>query len=218
MFLVHGENTVVVQYRLLSPAEATLEVRPLIAFRDYHSLTHSNDAIDRSVVLTDGCALVSPYRGLPPLYFAHNAQSAAPTGDWYLNHEYDRERDRGLDFQEDLFNPFSATFSLFETAAVVASTEYRSAAQAGALMESELRRRVQVVASAPSGRPFVQRLVAAADQFVVKRGDLQTIIAGYHWFSDWGRDTMIALPGIALVTGRYEVARKILLGICRVCR
>src|SRR6185436_11796205 len=63
----------------------------------------------------------------------------------------------------------------------------------------------------PSGEPFVQALVRAADQFIVRRGDESTVIAGYHWFSDWGRDTMIALPGLALVTGRYDVACGILL-------
>jgi len=57
----------------------------------------------------------------------------------------------------------------------------------------------------------VQRLVRAADQFIVRRGGESTVIAGYHWFSDWGRDTMIALPGLALTTGRYDAARSILL-------
>jgi len=74
-----------------------------------------------------------------------------------------------------------------------------------------MERRMRVVAASPVAEPFVQDLVAAADQFIVKRGDLKTIIAGYHWFGDWGRDTMIALPGLTLATGRAEIAKSILL-------
>jgi len=79
------------------------------------------------------------------------------------------------------------------------------------LRSAEIRRRADVLAAAPSDDPFVQRLVQSADQFIVRRGDESTVIAGYHWFSDWGRDTMIALPGLALATGRFDAARRILL-------
>jgi predicted glycogen debranching enzyme len=68
-----------------------------------------------------------------------------------------------------------------------------------------------VLASAPTDDPFVRTLVAAADQYIVARGTQQTVIAGYHWFSDWGRDTLVALPGLTLITGRVDVARSILL-------
>ena len=63
---------------------------------------------------------------------------------------------------------------------------------------------------AASPDPLVQQLTAAADQFIVQRGELNSVIAGYHWFADWGRDTMIALPGLTLMTGRPEIARNIL--------
>lgn len=81
---------------------------------------------------------------------------------------------------------------------------------APALKDREIRRRDQVLDPAPSIQPFVKQLTAAADQFIVCRGDLHTVIAGYHWFSDWGRDTMIAVPGLTLPTGRMEIARDIL--------
>ena len=68
-----------------------------------------------------------------------------------------------------------------------------------------------ILAEAPSQEPIVRALTAAADQFIVNRGELKTIIAGYHWFADWGRDTMIALPGLTLVSGRVEIAKSILL-------
>ncbi|MEX2264165.1 MAG: amylo-alpha-1,6-glucosidase [Bryobacteraceae bacterium] len=208
VFMVHGENTTIVEYELRG--EGILEVRPLIACRDYHSTTHRNNALNPAVDVTAGRAVVTPYRSLPSLHFAHDASELDLTGHWYENFEYGAEQERGLDYREDLFNPFVARFN-GGAATIIASTERRDAAQAAELRRSEVQRRAEVVARSPSAEPLVQALVAAADQFIVKRGDLKTIIAGYHWFSDWGRDTMIAIPGLTLVTGRGEVARSILL-------
>ena len=212
VFMVHGENSTVVEYRL-SGRPAQLEVRPLIAFRDYHSLTHQNGALNAAVERAPGLATVNPYQGLPVLHFAHDAGDVQPTGHWYRNTEYDGERERGLDFQEDLFNPFVLTFS--GSGCLIASTEPRDARAACLLREAESERRLQVVAASPSDDEFVRELVTAADQFIVGRGQEKTIVAGYHWFSDWGRDTMIALPGLTLATGRTEVAKSILLAFAR---
>jgi predicted glycogen debranching enzyme len=94
--------------------------------------------------------------------------------------------------------------------AVIASTERHDSAEAPRLRAAEIARRRAIIASAPSTDVFTQTMVQAADQFLVRRGAETTVIAGYHWFSDWGRDTMIALPGLTLATGRYDVARSIL--------
>lgn len=213
VFLAHGENTTVVEYQLRGAAVCELELRPLIAFRDYHSTTHRNGALNGTVEKHPGEATVRPYDGLPPLHFAHNARELEVGGDWYENFEYIREQERGLDYREDLFQPFTLRHALRpETPAVViASTERHDAKEVDALRRRELQRRSAVRAASPSEEPLVQDLVAAADQFIVKRGHLKTIVAGYHWFSDWGRDTMIALPGLTLVPGRFDVARSILL-------
>jgi predicted glycogen debranching enzyme len=214
VFMLHGENTTVVEYEQHgSGPPCSLEIRPLIAFRDFHCTTHHNDALNRSVEINSGEATVAPYPGMPPLRFAHNASDLWVTGDWYYGFEYDFERERGLDFQEDLFNPFVARFTLGNraSATLIASTEVHSAVQAPVLRRSEIERRASIIATSPSADPFVQDLVAAADQFIVKRGDLKTIIAGYPWFSDWSRDAMIALPGLTLVTGKVDVAKSILL-------
>ncbi len=218
VFMPHGENTVVVEYEIRRSGaeplpECTLEVRPLIAFRDYHGTTRQNGWLDTNVMMEPGLASVHPYSDLPSLHFAHNAETVERTGDWYHNFEYIIEQERGLDFQEDLFNPFVARFDLSakNTATVIASTERHHASEAAALRKNEIERRENLRASAPCDEPLVEALTVAADQYIVKRGDLKTVIAGYHWFSDWGRDTMIALPGLTLVTGRPEVAKSILL-------
>jgi predicted glycogen debranching enzyme len=212
VFMVHGENKTVVEYELVNGDDVVFDLRPLIAFRDYHSLTHCNDAINRMIVETSGCVAIEPYHGMPALYLAHSGADISATGDWYFNFEYDAERQRGLDYQEDLFNPLAMTFSLQpgRRMAIIASTEPSGADSVEELRTAELRRRRALLDSSPRDVPVIARLTAAADQYVVRRGELETIIAGYHWFSDWGRDTMIALPGIALVTGRYATAKRIL--------
>jgi predicted glycogen debranching enzyme len=93
---------------------------------------------------------------------------------------------------------------------IIASTQPRLAASVDEYRQAEISRRVSIVRHAPIKDAFVESLTTAADQFIVARGKQKTVIAGYHWFSDWGRDTMIALPGLALTTGRYDVARSIL--------
>jgi glycogen debranching enzyme len=201
VFMVQGENTTVVEYQAQENATCALELRPLIAFRDYHALTRANDVLNRNFTQTPGEITLYPYSGLPPLYLAHNARSIAPESDWYHNFQYPRERERGLDFQEDLFQPLTMRFDLGPgaKATVVASTQSHPSLDI------------------PSpARPESDPLAAAANQFIVTRsGNLHTVIAGYHWFADWGRDTMIALPGLTLVTGRFDIARDILRAFSR---
>lgn len=219
VFLVHGENTVVLEYDFRGidwdpPPYCSLEVRPLIAFRDYHSLTHANSAIDRSVRIEPGVASVEPYAGLPRLYFAHNAYAVQPDGHWYYKFEYAVEKERGLDAEEDLFCPLVVRFDLNgqPNATLVASTIQRTSDDAPVLRAAEQTRREKVRRTSPCPEdPLVSALTVAADQFVVKRTRKKSVIAGYPWFADWGRDTMISLPGLTLVTGRYDAARCILL-------
>jgi predicted glycogen debranching enzyme len=216
IFMVQGENTTAVHYEVSGQdprfGGCGLEIRPLIAFRDYHSTTHHNAVLDPSVYQESGVAAVCPYRGLPTLYLGHNAQDVETAGYWYYDFEYQAERERGLDFKEDLFNPFTLKFdmNLHPEAALIASTEKRDAASIRSMREAETRRRYAITRSSPSNDGLVTALVEAADQYIVARDECKTVIAGYHWFADWGRDTMIALPGLALVTGRYDAARSIL--------
>ncbi len=214
IFMVYGENTTVAEYELKAPAgEYTLELRPLIAFRDYHGITHENGALDPAVIANDGMAQMTPYHGMPTLYFGYGAAELERSGNWYRNFEYALELERGLDFREDLFNPFVLRFQLKPGAvvAVIASTEPRPASAAAACKQRELKRRSALLDLVPSKQPLIRKLASAADQFIVQRGEFETVIAGYPWFSDWGRDTMIALPGLTLAAGRPETARKILL-------
>jgi predicted glycogen debranching enzyme len=214
ILMLHGENATVIRYELRGqPVDCVLELRPLIAFRDYHATTHENSALDPAWHAEATGIRFTPYRDLPSLYLAHECDEVRESGVWFRSFEYDRERERGLDYREDLFQPCVLVANLGGRTrlTLIASTEPHDVGSADRLRDAELKRRQGIIASSPGDRPFVQALVRAADQFLVKRGDWTTVIAGYHWFSDWGRDTMIALPGLTLTTKRPEVARRILL-------
>jgi predicted glycogen debranching enzyme len=237
VFMVYGENTTVVQYKFqvsgfkfqeesaadtsnhqLRTANCFLELRPLIAFRDYHSLMHENGALNPQVGVENQVATVKPYADLPALHFAHDASELDAHGCWYRNFEYRQERERGFDFTEDLFSPFVLKFDLSgrkKVFSLIASTERREISRADEYARREIERRQKIVESVPTSDELVRSLVEAADQFIVARGEEKTIIAGYHWFCDWGRDTMIALCGLTLVTNRADVARSILLEFAR---
>jgi predicted glycogen debranching enzyme len=226
VFMPHGENAVCVTWRLVKgwndAGSIGLEVRPLVAFRDFHALTHENADLDPTVDIATDRVRIAPYKGLPTLYFAHEG-TATKAGDWYRFFEYEEEKARGFDNREDIWHPFSVSFSFtFEEisgaarpeATIIASTSPRSPSDIHTLRKTELSRREALTVNATAD-PVLRALTRAADQFLVERGDLTTVIAGYPWFSDWGRDTMIALPGLTLTTDRPDVAKQILLAFSR---
>jgi glycogen debranching enzyme len=192
--MVQGQNGVVVDYEIGNP-DCQFEIRPLIAFRDYHATTHANDALNCSLAIEPGVTSLQPYVGLPRLYFKHNAVELEPHGSWYYGFQYEREKERGLDFLEDLYNPFTLRFSSGKVSIAASTTR-------------------DCGPPTPRTKPkpgLVPALTMAASQFIVDRGPFKSVIAGYHWFGDWGRDTMVSLPGLTLATGRPDLARNILL-------
>ncbi len=218
VFMVQGENTTVVQYDIFkTQAQAdssslSLEIRPLIAFRDYHSTTHENSALNPHVQTENGLATIKPYGDLQALHFAHDAAAIDINAFWYRNFQYAVEQERGLDFAEDLFSPCAFTFDLNASASIsiIASTDRRDVSKANAYRKAELERREVLSGNSAEAGVLVNALTSAANQFIVARERCKTVIAGYHWFSDWGRDTMIALPGLTLATGHAEIAKSIL--------
>ncbi len=221
LFMVQGQNATVVRYELQAKPESAdsikLEIRPLIAFRDYHSTTHENSRLNPHVNVEVGTATVVPYDDLPSLHFAHDAGDIETNGSWYRNFEYAVERERGLDYAEDLFSPFAITFDLtsLSRAQIIASTQHHDIRKADEFRDYEINRRKNIAETERNSTELVGALTAAADQFIVARERCKTVIAGYHWFSDWGRDTMIALPGLMLVTDRALLAKSALLEFAR---
>jgi predicted glycogen debranching enzyme len=223
VFMIHGENSTVVDYRFTSTnssRKAQIEVRPLIAFRDYHGTTRENDALDPTVAQEAGCIALRPYPGMPTCYLAHDPAVVEVDGHWYRNFQYDEEARRGLDCHEDLFSPLvmKATLGASSSFSLIASTEPHSAADVPTYRCNEAKRcgLAHYNKWAKYGRSeLIPILEAAADQFIVTRAPRHTVLAGYHWFGEWGRDTMIALPGLLLATDRPELALEILLEFVR---
>jgi len=209
---IHGENTIVILYEVLqAPSKFTMELLPLYSSRDFHSLSRNNDRIGQQYLFDDGIFQTLNYPGCPEFFISVPTSLFMEEKNWYYNFEYTEEQNRGLDFQEDLFThgKFQVELKRGSKVGVIISTENPADRDAFKLFNKEKKRREKIVESF-SANEILKRLVLAADQFVVKREKLGTIIAGYHWFSDWGRDTMIALPGICMVTGRLEDAKNIL--------
>ncbi len=211
--MVHGENTTLVIYDVLeAPDNALLELQPFLSVRDYHALMHANDAVHQQGKFENDTLQITAYNGTPAIFINVPGSHNYAQPDWYLHFNYSVERYRGLDFEEDLFTPghFSVPIKKGESIGIIISTIDPAGRNAQALLAAETNRKKLLLRDQPADET-IQQLILAADQFVVKRGeDLKTVIAGYHWFTDWGRDTMISLPGLTLSTGRYDDAKKIL--------
>ena len=214
IFMFQGENTTVVRYRVQSTGaqSASFEVRPLVAFRDYHSLQREALDIFSKAELKENLVSLFKQDDNSQLHLAHNAGQVSIEGHWYRHFEYAEEQARGFDFHEDLFNPCLFVWQIENetTCDIIASTVEHTASDAALFEERERERRGSM--KLVGDDVYVQSLVAAADQFLVRRsGNLSSVIAGYHWFTDWGRDTMISLTGLAFARQQFDTAREILL-------
>jgi predicted glycogen debranching enzyme len=203
---VHGLPAVVLRWQPTGAEAISLRVRPLLSCRDPHALARENSDLRFAAEIDGGQIVWRPYEGAPAIVCAHNGEYAhAP--DWYRNFLYTEERARGLDHVEDLASPGELRFSLGAPASIVFACESEEALEAlddddlSWLIEGERARRAA----------FPTRLHRAAGAYVVARGSGRTIVAGYPWFGDWGRDTFIAMRGLCFATGRWDVARDILL-------
>ena len=233
LFMEQGANTTYVRYRLRrAAAPARLTVRALVNYRDYHGATHGGDW-RMDVTRTARGVRVVAFDGATPITLAASGAAEVdvePTHAWYRGFALPREHERGLPSREDHLHAatFAVTLRPGETVTVIASTEPAPPLDGEAAWErrrawdderlAAWQKRHAWAAAAP---PWIARLVLAADQFIARRPlpdepEGMTIIAGYPWFGDWGRDTMVSLPGLTLSTGRPEVAAVVLRTFARV--
>jgi predicted glycogen debranching enzyme len=234
LVMPHRQNTTYIVYSLIEgPVGAVLELRPSLKFRPHEGPLTERPADrwttqrgEREIEISDGSTL-------PPLRIGLLGEDASMTDDPRLVEQviYRIERSRGYDHEGALWSPGVIHIPLAAggTSGIVASAESWDvvrALSAGEAMqaEDERRRKLLMIAGHSARDPFSAQLVLAADQFLVTPftraadearlralGDEpRTVIAGYHWFTDWGRDTMISLEGLTLATGRYREAGNIL--------
>jgi predicted glycogen debranching enzyme len=201
-----------------------LTLKALVNYRDYHASTHAADW-RMNVQSVEHGLCIRAFEGATPFYLLNQEGAVERAHDWYRDFDLPRERYRGLDDREDHLHAatFRAELEPGESVTLVLSTESKPGLNGDAkareriagdtaLLERWAKANPKLAGAAPA---WIRQLVLAADQFVVRRPlpddpEAHSVIAGYHWFGDWGRDTMITLPGLTLSTGRPEVARSIL--------
>ncbi len=212
LFVPRGLPITVLRWRVLEGSrDGRLIVRPFLAGRDYHSMHHENGAFRFATSVEGSCICWQPYEGVQPILATSNASYQAEP-DWYRQFLYVEEARRGLDAVEDLATPGRFEWDLArgdavlilaakttETATLLTAEE---PTQIAARLGDQERDRRRALGTA---------LDRAADAYIVRRGSGATIVAGYPWFTDWGRDTFIALRGLCLARNRFAEARDILL-------
>jgi len=230
VWMQQGTNTTYVQCRFVEgSAPIEMELKALVNYRDFHASTHAGDWKMLVHAVEHGIKIVA-FDGATPFYLKSTEAACEARHEWYRDCFLSAERERGLDDREDhLFAAlFRAKLHVGESFTIVLTTE-ETAALDGEVARAQCTAHeakivdawnVQSKAISAGSPEWLLQLVLAADQFIVRRAlpdepDGRSVIAGYHWFGDWGRDTMIALPGLTLATGRAEVAWQILLAFAR---
>jgi predicted glycogen debranching enzyme len=233
VWMRHGENTTYVQYTMLRGSQSMeLELKTFINYRDFHSNTHAGDW-HMKIDLVKSSLQITAFEGVIPFYLLSADAKVELRHDWSRDYFLPLEKYRGLDDREDylLAAVFRATLQLNQSVTLVFSTNPTAPLDGDVARAQNTKRESDILAqwssadapAAAAAPGWVRQLILAADQFVVKRdladaledSDGKSIIAGYHWFGDWGRDTMIALPGLTLATGRADIAKQILLSFAR---
>jgi predicted glycogen debranching enzyme len=219
LWMTYGANTTYVTYRLVRGSRPLdLEITPLVTYRTFHALA-SGQGWSIGVDPRERGAVIRAYDGARPFALRSDRAEFRPDGSWWWDFRHRAESERGLGDHGDLFAPgvFVARIEPGETVALIYSTEEQPDLDASATLAAEQKRQETLLsrAGAQEADAVVQQLVLAADQFLVARPlpddpDGRSVIAGYHWFNDWGRDTMISLPGLTLATGRVGEAASIL--------
>jgi len=225
IWMHQGENTTYVQYRMTRGSQPMeLRIAVLVNYRDYHSTTHAGDWQMKIDALPNGIQ-VHAFEGAVPFQLLSAKGKWEPRHEWHRDYFLPQERYRGLDDHEDHLKVavFTVQLTLRESVSLVFTSEPNVDLNGESALEAQQSHNLQIIGAWRRRNPqvtaapaSVQQLVHAADQFIVKRSlpdnpQGRSIIAGYPWFADWGRDTMIALPGLTIAAGRPEVAKQILL-------
>jgi predicted glycogen debranching enzyme len=233
----HGQNTVYVQFTLTQGPAVRLHLRPFVTCRMHDAPLSDGQSDPLSLTVARGRYEVALPDGLPPLKLCLRPQGGVFVTDDLVSVgvSYRLDRERGSEHSEDLFSPgyFTVELHAGESVAIVASVEPWEQLEfdGDAILQAERQRLENLAGLVPDLQQddFAQALQLAADQFVVLPGarpqeqvlaqasgdQARTVIAGYHWFGDWGRDTMISLEGLTLCTGRHHEAKAILLTFAR---
>jgi len=216
IFMAQAANTSYLRLELLrSTATMQITLKPYVAYRDYHGQSHGVQPFELESRVDQFRIQASP--GARPYRLLVTQGQFTPAPVWYWNFWHREEAQRGLDASEDLFFPgsFGAELTARVPMFFIATAETAAPAAGSDVVKAIQNDSKILAARLPRNAPtWIRTLARASDQFIVRRGEAgaatASIIAGYPWFADWGRDTMISLPGLATVLGRYDIAANIL--------
>jgi predicted glycogen debranching enzyme len=216
IFMAQGVNTSYLRLELMrgsAPMRVTL--KPLVTYRNYHA--QGRGAKEFELDSSAQACRIQAFGGARPYWLSVSQGTFTASPEWYWNFWHREEAQRGLDAAEDLFFPgsFSADLNLKLPLFFMATAEPAAPTAGGEVLEAIRGGARTLSAALPKNAPaWIHTLARASDQFIVRRGAAgaaaASIIAGYPWFADWGRDTMISLPGLATILGRYDIAANIL--------
>lgn len=225
IFMQPGANTTYVLYRIVrASGSIDLSIKALVDYAAEHCATTAGD-FPMEITGVERGLRIAAFEGAVPFHVLSSGGATRPANEWYRNFDLAAERARGLRDHSDHFfaGEFIATLAPGESLTIVASTDASpslNGESAYAARQKQTHSLLEEFSVGNAGRvgrvpPHIEQLVLAADQFIAARplegmADALTILAGYPWFGDWGRDTMIALPGLCLATGRPSIARNIL--------
>src|SRR5258706_7035222 len=204
VFMRQGANTTYVQYTMVQGSGLLeMELKALVNYRDFHAATHAGDW-RMSVEPVERGVRVVAFNGATPFYLMSATAACDVRHEWYRDCFLPAERDRGLDDREDhlLAALFRAKLRVGESFSVVLTTEQTASLDAGATLVQRAAEESRLLSTSIAAKKdaggvspeWLPQLVLAADQFIVKRAspgepDGRSVIAGYHWFGDWGGDT-----------------------------
>lgn len=215
LLLLQSKSLLIIKYTVKSKDKdnnLSLDITPLLAYRDFHSLGHENENINKDIHVKANGFSISPYKNLPPFFMQSSAKDSefSIKPDWCRNVEYVVEEERGFPHSEDLFMPGSFHIPVKNRESIYICCSIAPLNQVtpgktnamGRLWEDELRSRDK---GKKIKDPLERQLIKAGNQFIVSQAGIGlSILAGYHWFDAWGRDTLIALPGLCFCSGRNK--------------
>ncbi|MDR1776801.1 MAG: amylo-alpha-1,6-glucosidase [Desulfovibrio sp.] len=212
MLLTPGVSRLAARYSFQSgpgTPQLRLVLKPLLAFRHFHSLTHANPALNTATSPLDNGFAIAPYTGLPTLYVQTNAKHEfSPSPDWYYNVEYFQEAERGFPDLEDLFLPGVLSIPLKDGQDVFVTFGTTPCEED---IKKLWKRECKRAQAGRNGPGLVGVLGEAARQFCISTPSRRpAVLAGYHWFDSWSRDTLISLPGLTFLNGETEFGLKTL--------
>ncbi|MFA8449845.1 MAG: amylo-alpha-1,6-glucosidase [Bacteroidales bacterium] len=207
ILLLRNDERLLIKYEILDAhSPVLLRIRPFLAFRNVHRLSKANVYVEKKYEEVENGIACRMYAGYSKLFIQCNKKVAyTHVPDWYYNLEYIQERDRGYDFQEDLFVPgfFEVDLKKGESFIVSVGLSERKTSSFQSIFSRELKNRIP-------RKDFYSCLLNAASQFIVKKNGKTEVIAGYPWFGRWGRDTFISLPGLTLAQGDLKTCKSVL--------